>query len=273
MNDNSQLISEGFSYRAAAVAGRFYPANSEDLLHDLNQFFDHTDKDLILPKAPKAMIVPHAGYIYSGSVAAEAYNLLIPYAEQYKTVCLLGPAHYEPIQGAATSDVDFFVTPLGKIPLKKPAIEKLNKLSQVESWEDAHLREHSLEVQLPFLQLVLPAFELVPVAVGHCNAEQMQEIIETLWEDEHTLFIISSDLSHYLDYSSAQSIDRETSAAILNFQQDIAQEQACGSYLLNGFLPAAKKHQLNAQCVALNNSGDTAGDKNRVVGYGAYVFY
>lgn len=273
MDNPHQQTHKGNSCRTPAVAGRFYPAQSTQLLHDLNEFFDHTNKDLILPNAPKAMIVPHAGYMYSGPVAAEAYNLLIPYAEQYKTVCLLGPAHYEPVRGAATSSVDFFMTPLGKIPLQKTITHKLNQLPHVSAWDDAHLQEHSLEVQLPFLQLVLPSFELVPVAVGHCTSEQMQEIVDTLWGDESTLLIISSDLSHYLDYTSAQQLDQETSASILNFQEDFVQEQACGSYVLNGFLPSAKEHELSAQCVALNNSGDTAGDKNRVVGYGAYVFY
>jgi AmmeMemoRadiSam system protein B len=219
------------------------------------------------------VIAPHAGYIYSGPVAALAYARLWPARETIKRVVLLGPSHYVAFHGLALSSATAFATPLGSVPVDTEAQAELLNLPQVLVLDKAHAQEHSLEVQLPFLQVLLGTFSIVPIAVGDASAEQVAEVLETLWDGAETALVVSSDLSHYYDYETAQRLDRATSAAIDALRaQDIQYEQACGRVPITGLLIAARRHGLHASTVDLRNSGDTAGPKDRVVGYGAYIF-
>jgi AmmeMemoRadiSam system protein B len=222
--------------------------------------------------APKAIIVPHAGYIYSGPVAAYAYNQLNNIRDQVKRVILLGPVHRVPVRGLALPGSEVFATPLGKIPIDLDAAASIQNLSQVVVSPEAHMPEHSLEVQLPFLQTVLDDFKLLPLAVGDATPDEVAEVINTLWGGPETLIVISSDLSHFLPYDTAKVIDSETVQKILNMQSDLSHEQACGGTPVNGMLLAARQHGLHPKLLDLRNSGDTAGDKGRVVGYTSIAF-
>ncbi len=255
--------------RTPAVAGLFYPDDPTELRHMIETFLAHAKAQ---PPAPKALIVPHAGYVYSGPVAASAYGQLHPVRDVIKRVVLLGPSHRVPFLGVALSDAEVFTTPLGDIAIDREAVASIQSLSQVQTLEAAHAMEHSLEVHLPFLQLVLPEFKLVPVVVGEATPEQVAEVLECLWGGEETLIVISSDLSHYHDYETARRMDQETSERIASLAHpDIEPEQACGCRPVNGLIQAARKHNLHATTLDLRNSGDTAGPKHQVVGYGAYA--
>ena len=260
--------------RQPAVAGTFYPLEAGELRATLDAYLDqgasHTPP---ATSVPKAMIVPHAGYIYSAPVAASAYARLRPARERIRQVVLLGPSHRVRLRGLATSSATHFRTPLGLVPLQRALIGKIESLPQVQQLDAAHAEEHSLEVHLPFLQMTLEDFSLIPLVVGDATAPQVGEVLEMLWGDEQTLIVISSDLSHYLDYESARRRDRTTSDAIERFDVEaIHYEDACGRNPLNGLLNIAKAHHLHAHTIDLRNSGDTAGPADRVVGYGAYVF-
>ena len=224
--------------------------------------------------APKAVIAPHAGYVYSGPIAASACARFAPAREIIKRVVLIGPSHRVPFKGLATTSAEAFATPLGAVPVDTVAIHDLcSRLPQVCVLDEAHAHEHSLEVELPFLQVVLADFKIVPLAVGDANDEQVAEVIEALWGGDETRFVISSDLSHYHDYATAQELDAATARAIEALRpQDIGGEQACGRSPVCGLLRAAQKRGLRAHSVDLRNSGDTAGSRNEVVGYGAFVF-
>lgn len=256
--------------RSPAVAGTFYPADARELHTMVSAYLDAAEAS---GHPPKAIIAPHAGYVYSGPVAATAYAHLANARNTIKRVVLLGPAHRVDFDGLAVSGADAFATPLGTIPVDKPAIAKILALPQVQVLDEAHALEHSLEVHLPFLQEVLDDFTLVPLAVGEATPEETGEVLETLWGGPETLIVISSDLSHYHDYETAKQLDRATSHAIETLRpQDIHYEHACGRNPVNGLLYAARKHGLRARTVDLRNSGDTAGPRDQVVGYGAYVF-
>jgi AmmeMemoRadiSam system protein B len=223
-------------------------------------------------RVPKALIVPHAGYIYSGATAALAYARLAAGRKTIRRVVLLGPVHRVPVRGLALPDVDSFATPLGQIELDQDAIAAISPLPQVVLSRAAHAQEHSLEVQLPFLQSVLEDFKLVPLAVGDASPAQVAEVLEALWGGPETLIVISSDLSHFLPYRTAQAVDEETTQAILTLSGALTHEQACGGTPVNGLLLTARQHGLQPQLLGLCNSGDTAGDKGRVVGYAAFAF-
>jgi AmmeMemoRadiSam system protein B len=256
--------------RPAAVAGMFYPDDAATLKQTVRSFLDHATTS---GAAPKAIIVPHAGYVYSGPVAASAYHLLEGHRDQIKRVILLGPSHRVPLLGLAASSADQFSTPLGDIPLDRQLIEQLSKLPQVKVMDEAHMMEHSLEVHLPFLQSILGEFKLVPLVVGDATADEVCEVLEQAGLDEETLIVISSDLSHYHDYATAQRMDRHTSDAIEHLAPgEINYDDACGRIPVSGMLKLAHKLGLKAETVDLRNSGDTAGPKDEVVGYGAYVF-
>lgn len=260
--------------RHAAVAGTFYPGNSRVLMHDVSAMLTMAETHPAGAAAPKALIVPHAGYIFSGPVAASAYALLAPARARIRRVILLGPVHHVPVRGLALpGGVDSFETPLGIVPLDKESMNAIASLPQVVDSLPAHAWEHSLEVQLPFLQQVLDVFSLVPLAVGDATPQEVAQVLETLWGGEETLIVISSDLSHYLSYERAKRIDHATAQSILTLNTAISHEQACGGTPLNGLLLAAQKHHLVPQLLDLRNSGDTAGDRNRVVGYGAFAFF
>lgn len=256
--------------RPPAVAGMFYPEDPHELRLMIQQYIEGVESE---GPVPKAIIAPHAGYIYSGPVAASAYARLIPAHDLIKRVILLGPAHRVGFRGLAASHAEKFQTPLGEIPVDVECIRKLALLPQVDYLDEAHTLEHSLEVQLPFLQSILDGFLLVPLLVGDANTDAVCEVLEAAWGGQETLIVISSDLSHFHDYDSAKRLDSETSRAIESLQPDMIQhENACGRNPLNGLLKAARNHALQAKTVDLRNSGDTAGPRDQVVGYGAYVF-
>ena len=257
------------SIREPAVAGSFYPADPGEL---------HAELDALLAGVatrytpPKAMIVPHAGYIYSGPVAASGYASLVPVAGQITRVVLLGPAHRKAFSGLAASTANAFKTPLGTIELDEESISKILLLPQVHVDNDAHRLEHSLEVHLPFLQRVLHDFTLVPLVVGDASAQDVAEVIQQLWGGRETLLVISSDLSHYLDYDSARVRDAATSRAIeMLAYERIDYHDACGRNPVSGLLRYARDHDLTIETVDLRNSGDTAGPRDQVVGYGTWL--
>ena len=255
--------------RQPAVAGMFYPADPLQLALDVQKFLAEVrPHDLI----PKALIVPHAGYIYSGPIAATAYATLIPIAARIRRVVLLGPTHRVAVRGLALPGVDAFDTPLGRIMLDKSAAQSIAHLPQVTVNALAHAQEHSLEVQLPFLQSVLSDFTLLPLAVGMATPDQVAEVLETVWGNDDTLIVISSDLSHFLTYAVAQRVDKATVDTILKLHQPIAHEQACGGTPINGLIIEAQQHHLTPHLLDLRNSGDTAGTKDRVVGYASFAF-
>ncbi|MDR3367888.1 AmmeMemoRadiSam system protein B [Rhodoferax sp.] len=259
--------------RQPAVAGAFYPGQAAELLRDirtlLTQAMGQTDNQAT---TPKAIIVPHAGYIYSGSTAALAYAQLTAARHSIRRVVLLGPAHRVPVRGLALPGDDYLATPLGELEVDQAAVTELVKLPQVVVSRAVHAQEHSLEVQLPFLQAVLDDFTLVPLVVGDATPKEVAEVLELLWGGPETLLVISSDLSHYLPYSTAQQVDSLTTQAILHLDDRLTHQQACGGTPINGLLLAARQHGLQPELLGQCNSGDTAGDKNRVVGYAAVAF-
>ena len=257
--------------RSPAVAGMFYPSDATVLKQDIHNYLNQA----IQPKVtPKAIVVPHAGYIYSGPVAASAYSHIIPIKHKIKRVVLLGPSHRVAFRGLAVPESDTFNTPLGDISIDQALIQKIVDLPQVITSDQAHQDEHSLEVQLPFLQEILDDFTLIPLVVGDAEREEVAEVINALWGDESTLIVISTDLSHYHDYHEAKQMDRATSDAIENLKPDlIGYEDACGRNGLKGMMTVAQQKHLTAEIIDLKNSGDTAGSRDRVVGYGAYVFH
>ncbi|NIP73156.1 MAG: AmmeMemoRadiSam system protein B [Gammaproteobacteria bacterium] len=256
--------------RHPAVAGMFYPDDANALRAMIREYLDGA---AAAGPPPKALIAPHAGYVYSGTVAASAYARVAPLRGTVRRVVLLGPAHRVPLRGLAASGADQFLTPLGPVNLDRQAIDALLALPQVRISDEAHELEHSLEVHLPFLQEVLGGFELIPLVVGDASHQEVDEVLETLWGGPETLIVISSDLSHYHDYDTARAMDRRTSQAIEALRtEDISYDQACGRSPVSGLLVAARRHGLHARTVDLRNSGDTAGPRDQVVGYGAYVF-
>jgi AmmeMemoRadiSam system protein B len=260
------------SVRPPAVAGLFYPAAAAELRRDIAAMLAAAAAGARAKPVPKAIIAPHAGYIYSGPIAAAAYARLLPARDIIKRVVLLGPVHRAPIRGLALPAASMLATPLGSLMVDAKAHAALSLLPQVCISAAAHAQEHSLEVHLPFLQSVLTAFTVVPLAIGDATAAEVAQVIDTLWGGAETLIVVSSDLSHYLCYAEAQAIDRSTAQAILDLRSNISHEQACGGTPVNGLALSAGRHHLKADLVDLRNSGDTAGDRSRVVGYGAFVF-
>jgi MEMO1 family protein len=259
------------SIRLPAVAGTFYPSTKQELTHDISEMLSGAIADIgYLP--PKAMIVPHAGYIYSGETAAMAYACLASMRHIVKRVILLGPVHYMPVRGLALPDVDAFVTPLGEVALDMDAIALLTNVEQVVVSSAVHAPEHSLEVQIPFLQTVLEDFKLVPLAVGDATPEEVAEVLDILWGGPETLIVVSSDLSHYLPYNVAESVDIKTVQTILRMESTLTHRQACGGTPINGLILSAQRHHMQPKLLDLCNSGDTSGDRSRVVGYASFIF-
>jgi AmmeMemoRadiSam system protein B len=250
----------------------FYPAAAAELRRDVSAMLAQAEPGARAKPVPKAIIAPHAGYIYSGPIAAAAYARLAPARDIIKRVVLLGPVHRVPVRGLALPAASMLATPLGNIMVDAKAHAALSLLPQVSVNAAAHAQEHSLEVHLPFLQAVLADFAVVPLAVGAATAEEVAQVIDALWGGPETLIVVSSDLSHYLNYFEAQALDRSTAQAILDLRSDISHQQACGGTPVNGLALAARRHHLTPDLIDLRNSGDTAGDRNRVVGYGAFVY-
>lgn len=257
--------------RPSAVAGAFYPHSRQVLERDVNLLLNEVKPEPRLA-LPKAVIVPHAGYVYSGPTAAVAYARLAAGRDTIKRVVLLGPVHRVAVRGLALPGVDAFETPLGNVTLDQEAISIISGMPQVTVSSAAHALEHSLEVQLPFLQTVLGDFKLVPLAVGDATAAEVAAVVDKLWGGPETLIVISSDLSHFLPYHVAQSVDHQTVQNILDLRGPISHEQACGGTPINGLMLSAERHHVYPQLLDMRNSGDTAGDKNRVVGYASFAF-
>lgn len=259
--------------RPPAVAGMFYPQSPAALSREVADLLAHAREPTL---TAKAVVAPHAGYVYSGATAAAVYASLAPRRAVIRRVVLLGPTHRVAVRGLALPASTAFATPLGTIPVDQAAVAAIADLPQVVVSEAAHAQEHSLEVQLPFLQCALDAFTLLPLAVGQASPGEVAEVLERLWGGPETLIVISSDLSHYLPYDAARATDADTARRILALDPHIDHQQACGATPLNGLLLAARRHGLQATQVDLRNSGDagvnSAGDKSRVVGYGAFAF-
>jgi len=266
MNNSQNKVKS--TIRPAAVSGKFYPANPAELEQMVKSLLNGVHD---IPPPAKAIIAPHAGLVYSGPIAATVYASLFADKGKISRVILLGPSHRVYLKGLALSSADYYETPLGKIEIDQDAYDTVRNLPQVTVADAAHAQEHSLEVHLPFLQLVLDQFKLVPIVVGESSPEEVAEVLDVLWGDEDTLIIISSDLSHFHDYETAQQLDLSTSKAIENLQlESIGSQQACGCMPMRGLLQIAKNKHLKVKTLDLRNSGDTAGTKDRVVGYGAY---
>ncbi len=257
--------------RPAAVAGQFYPDDPEQLRSCVKLLLGNAAPGA--GPAPKALIVPHAGYMFSGPIAASAYARLAPARETITRVVLVGPAHRVACDGLATVSVSAFATPLGLVPVDAAGLRQLASLGQVSVNDKAHAHEHALEVQLPFLQTVLGCFALVPLVVWQAEPEAISRVLDALWGGPETCIIISSDLSHYYAPAVAQRLDKATAAAIEALSPEgIREDGACGRRPICGLLQAARSRRLRARTLDLRNSGDTGGPRDRVVGYGAFVF-
>jgi AmmeMemoRadiSam system protein B len=257
--------------RRPAVAGSFYPAQPDRLRREVVELL--ADAEAALKSSPKALIAPHAGYIYSGAPAAAAFATLRDTAQTLARVVLIGPAHYVPIHGVALPTVDTFETPLGHVSVDQDALNEITGLPFVSRNDAAHAPEHALEVELPFLQTVLPSFSLLPLIVGDATAHEVAQVLARLWGGPETLLVISSDLSHYHRYETARRLDATTAAAIENCDwASLGPGQACGYLPIAGLLIEAKRHKLKARRLSLCSSGDTAGPRDQVVGYGAWMF-
>jgi len=256
--------------RRAAVSGSFYPGEPAALAAEVASYVSAVPAAGRAP--PKAIIAPHAGYMYSGAIAGSIYARLAPLADVVKRVILAGPAHRVYVSGVAVPSVDAFASPLGTVALDTQTLARLRTLPFVEVSDPAHAHEHSLEVHLPFLQSMLGSFALVPILVGAASTEEMTVLFDGVWGGRETLIVVSSDLSHYLPYESARDRDRDTAHAIVGFEATLVPEQACGAAPINGLLRAARRRGMAAELVDLRNSGDTSGSRDRVVGYGAFAF-
>lgn len=259
--------------RPAAVAGTFYPGAAPELARTVAELIAAAPRAPAAQPVPKAIVAPHAGYIYSGPVAASVYAQLAPARAQIRRVVLLGPTHRVAVRGLALPAATAFATPLGVVGIDQSAVAAVCGMPQVTESGAAHAHEHSLEVQLPFLQTVLGEFTLLPLAVGDARPKEVAQVLDALWGGPETLIVVSSDLSHYLAYRDAQDADRITADAILHLSTDIGHDQACGATPLTGLMLAAQQRGLKPGLIDLRNSGDTAGDMSRVVGYGAFAFY
>lgn len=224
-------------------------------------------------RAPKVIIAPHAGYVYSGPTAAVAFRALAAGSPPIERVVLLGPAHYVPVRGLALPGAEYFSTPLGDVKVDPQGAGAALRLPQVRIQPEAHAREHSLEVELPFLQRLLGEVSIVPLVVGDADGDEVAEVLEQLWGDEETAIVVSSDLSHFLSYDDAREADRRTADEILQLGGPLDPRQACGAMPINGLLEIARRRGLEPELLDLRNSGDTAGDRRRVVGYGAFSFH
>lgn len=264
-------MSEFPTIRKPAVAGLFYEADASRLQHHIARLMGEVRPEV--QPAPAALIVPHAGYVYSGKTAAAAYACLAPIRDSVRRVLLFGPAHRVYLEGMALPTADIFATPLGDVPIDLDGAARIARLPGVSVSDEAHRQEHSLEVQLPFLQTVLGDFSLVPVVVGRCPAVTVAAAMDLLWDEPGTLLVVSTDLSHFHAYEEAVRLDSATCDRLLARATNLNGEQACGSYALNGLMHSAGRRSLRVELLDLCNSGDTAGDRDRVVGYGSFLLH
>lgn len=255
--------------REPAVAGMFYAGNADELALEVRSLLAASGPPGTAGRPPKALIVPHAGYIYSGPIAAAAFATIAPYAAQIQRVVLLGPAHREFVDGFAHPDATHVESPLGRFPIDLEAIEKLG----IRGNQRAHAREHCLEVMLPFLSHLLPHATLIPLIGSRATPEETGRLLAALWGGPETLIVISSDLSHHLTYDRARERDARTAARILALDTTLVGDDACGSLAIDGLTWLAKQKHLRVEQLDLRNSGDTEGSRDRVVGYGAFAFF
>ncbi len=261
------------SIRPAAVAGTFYPGDPAALAAEVAAYLADAREQGADARVPKAIIAPHAGYMYSGPIAARVYARVAPFRDRISRVVLAGPAHRVHVRGAAVPDAEAFDSPLGSVALDRVALERLRRLPFVQLSSRAHAFEHSLEVHVPFLQSVLEAFTLVPVVVGDATPAQMAQLLEAVWGGDETLIVVSSDLSHYHPYEVARALDRHTVDRVLRLDSGLEPDEACGAAPINGLLELARRRAMTPELVDLRNSGDTAGGRDRVVGYAAFAFH
>jgi AmmeMemoRadiSam system protein B len=262
--------------RPAAVAGLFYPEDPRQLSAMVEGFLREGPAAAggSPPKpAPKAIIAPHAGYVYSGSIAGSAFRAVAAAADTIERVVLIGPSHFVPIRGLALPGHPYFATPLGQVAVDPGGAQAALRLPQVRLIPEAHAREHSLEVEIPFLQALLGEISVVPLVVGGATAEEVAEVLDRLWGGPETLIVVSSDLSHFLTADVARQTDRATADQILALGGPLDPRQACGALPINGLLETARRRGLTPELLDLRNSADTAGDPSRVVGYGAFAFH
>lgn len=255
--------------RPPAVAGLFYPAGRAELAATVDALLTEARPAPRDARPPKAIVAPHAGYVYSGPIAASAYALLAPAAERITRVVIVGPAHRVWLTGLASPGASAMRTPLGEVAVDVAALDAAG----APAHPAAHAREHSLEVQLPFLQRLLPRAHVIPLVVGAARAAEVGTVLEALWGGDETAIVVSSDLSHYLPYAVARAVDAETAARVVALDDTLAGEQACGAAGINGLTWAARRRGMRAAVVDLRSSGDTAGGREEVVGYGAFAFY
>lgn len=256
--------------RLPAVAGSFYPSSPSELARQVDAWIQQASGPA--PARPAALIVPHAGYAYSGPVAAAAYATLRALEGRPLRVLLLGPCHFLAVRGLVWPDVDVLYTPLGEVPLDEDLRQRAAALRQVTASTEAHGTEYSLEVQLPFLQRVLGRFRVLPLVVGRACAEEVAEVLDALWTPD-VLPVISSDLSHHLPYEEARAMDRRTAEQVLSLEGPLDVGSACGAAAISGLLRVARERGLHSRLLDLRSSGDTAGRRDGVVGYGAFAFY
>ncbi len=264
---------QSVSIREPAVAGSFYPRQQAALRAEVNKLLENASVS-VETRAPKALIVPHAGFVYSGPIAANAYAQFLssPLAKaaNIERIVLLGPAHRVYVPGVAAAGAARFETPLGGLDVD---LQWLARVSDLKISARAHAPEHSLEVQLPFLQSVLPHARIVPLLVSDAPSSEVGDVLERLWGGDETRIVISSDLSHYLPYQTARAVDEQTVRRILALSDQLNSEQACGCAAINGLLHVAKRKRLRPRLLDCRNSGDTAGGRDQVVGYAAFAFY
>ena len=257
--------------RPAAVAGLFYPGSAHELRPLVERYLE---AEPALKPAPiaKAVIAPHAGYVYSGPVAGTAFRCFAQDRAKIRKIVLIGPTHRVFVSGLALPKKTAFETPLGSVPIDSTLVAAIADMEQVSTSEQAHAPEHCLEVELPFLQVLLGEFSILPLLASDISASDMADVLERVWGGEETRFVVSSDLSHYLAYETAQDTDRETAHQVVDLHGHISEHRACGAVAINGLLEAARRRGLTPKVLDLRNSGDTAGDRSRVVGYGAFAF-
>ena len=256
--------------RPPAVAGRFYPAEAAALSRAVEEHLLAARPTAL--HVPRAIIAPHAGYAYSGPIAGSAFALLEPLGERLRRAIVIGPSHHIAFEGVATSAASAFRTPLGVVEVDTDAVARASRHAIVDEVERAHSQEHSLETHLPFLQTISASVRIVPLVIGLCDEAALAEVLDELW-DEETILCVSSDLSHFEDYETATRHDAATSARITSLDSDIGPRDACGATAIRGLLAVARARALHPVAVDVRNSGDTAGGRDRVVGYGAYGFW
>jgi len=267
------LVRDMSRVRSPAVAGLFYPRDADELRDAVTGYTDGCARVVTARRRPKALIVPHAGFPYSGAVAGCAYRVLRDSAAPVSKVVVIGPSHRVPMRGLAVPSLDWFATPLGNIPIDREGRQRLREFGLAGTSDAPHAAEHSLELQLPFLQTVLGNFELLPIAVGLAPPGQVARALDAVWGGPETLIVVSSDLSHHHTYDEARKLDDLAMHSILERRDDLADEQACGARGINGLMQIARRRGLEVELLDQRNSGDTAGDRSRVVGYGSYAVY